>query len=548
MQPSFVVVCVDQLKADLLGCYGHPQVRTPNIDALAAEAHVFDEATVANPTCMPNRSSMLTGRWPSVHGTRCNGIPLDPDARTAPGQLRDAGYRTVAIGKMHLQTMGWPFEGEQRAQIEATDPLLVDPEASDAAPRSWPEGWERVERRNRFDGSGGAPVSSPSQAPADYYGFEHVELVIGHGDATTGDYRRWAIERGTDPVAVGGADHATSRFDAWEQVYTTGVPAEHHSTAFVADRTEAHLRDFAASGEPFLLFASFPDPHHPYAVPAGYDDRYEADDIELPATFDDPLERAPEHLRRMADHRGSPDEDWTMSWAPTEAQFRHAAVAEYGLIELLDEAIGRILAAIEANGLAERTVVIFTADHGDFFGDHGLLLKHLCHYRAVTRVPLVVRLPDALGGAGAGATRHDELVATPDLAATLLDLAGAAPYRGIQGASLVPLLLDDPAPARPGVRRQRGRDAVLVEEDQPFGVAGLPAPVRMRTLITREARLTRYVGTDITELYDLRRDPEERHNVAGLPEAAELEARMTARLADELALLAETGRAPTAAA
>ncbi|MGO2113110.1 MAG: sulfatase family protein [Pseudoclavibacter sp.] len=537
-RPNVLVICADQLKADLLGCYGNRQVRTPNLDALADDGHVFESATVANPTCMPSRSSLLTGRWPSVHGTRFNGIPLDPDANTVPGQLRDAGYRTVAIGKMHLQTMGWPFEGEQRDQIERTDPLMLDESVQDAAPRPWPDGWAAYERFDRF-------ADSDAPSPDDYYGFEHVEFVIGHGDETTGNYRWWASARGSDPLRISGPENALRTFEGWDQVYTTRVPAGDHSTAYVAERTEAHLRSFAENDEPFMLLASFPDPHHPYAVPRGYDARYEADEIELPATFTDPLGSAPEHMRRFAASRGEPAEDWTMSWAPTEEQFRHAAVAEYGLIELMDEAVGRILRTLEETGLADNTVVMFTADHGDFFGDHGFLLKHLCHYRAVTRVPLIIR-PTARDRAPG--SRHDDLIALPDLAPTMLDLTGAKPYRGIQGRSLVPFFEHGGPDAEPPRDEMRGRDAVLVEEDQPFGVDGLPAPVRMRTLITRDARLTRYIGTPITELYDLRADPNELHNIAGTPAAAPLEARIMARLAEERAALADTGRAPASAA
>jgi arylsulfatase A-like enzyme len=131
------------------------------------------------------------------------------------------------------------------------------------------------------------------------------------------------------------------------------------------------------------------------------------------------------------------------------------------------------------------------------------------------------------------------LVSSADLAPTLLELTGSAPFRGIQGRSLVPLL------DRPDGRH---RDALLVEEEQPFGLPGLPGPVRMRTVITREGRLTRYFGTDIAELYDHGSDPDELVNRAGDPRFAELERKLLRTMLEEMAALADEGTAPTAAA
>lgn len=521
-RPNVVVIIADQLKADLLGCYGHGGPRTPAIDSLAERGTRFDEATVANPTCMPNRASMLTGRWPSTHGTRTNGIPLDEDARTFATQAREAGYHTAAVGKLHLQTMGFPFEGEQLREIEARDPWLLDPEVPDAAPRARSAVFDRCE----------LPDDADRVRPAGpYYGFETVDLAIGHGDAVSGDYLKWAGEHGVDPLSLRGRGHASQAYEGWEQVYRTAVPAEVHSSAFVADRACARMRALAGKDAPFLLVASFPDPHHPYAVPEGYADRYAPDEIELPSTFAAEHVGAPPHLAETWRRRGTPDDDWTVTWSPTEEQMRHAAAAEFGLVELLDDSVGVILDEIQRLGIADSTVVVFTADHGDFFGDHGLLLKHFAHYRAVTRVPLILALP------GRDADVSSALVSTPDIAATILELTGAVPFRGIQGRSLLPVL--DGAP---------GRDAVLVEEDLPFGTAGLPGPVRMRTLLTRHARLTRYIGTDLTELYDHEKDPLELRNVADDPCASGLRATMVERMLEEVALLDDEGVRLTSAA
>src|ERR671919_2372065 len=102
-RPNFLLFITDQHRADYLGCYGHPVVRTPHIDSIATRGIAFDKFYVASPVCMPNRASLMTGRMPSVHGVCGNGIPLSLDAVTFVDLLRDAGYRTALIVKSHLQ-------------------------------------------------------------------------------------------------------------------------------------------------------------------------------------------------------------------------------------------------------------------------------------------------------------------------------------------------------------------------------------------------------------------------------------------------------------
>ncbi|WP_415855930.1 sulfatase, partial [Sinomonas sp. G460-2] len=521
-RPNVLVIVADQLRADHLGFGGNTVVHTPHLDALAARGVVFGNATAANPTCMPNRASLATGRWPSAHGTRCNGIPLDPDSRTLMRSLAQCGYRTIGVGKLHHQNMGWDFEPEQQAEIHATARLLLDPDAQDARPRGGGTGWDRWEDRTAHE-------ERFIPLPPDYYGYQHVDLVVGHGDHPGGHYLHWARERGLDPDAVGGREHSDAAYSGWDQVYRTAVPAQLHPSAYIAEKAIEHLKDAAGQDAPFFLFVSFPDPHHPFSPPKGYDALYRPEDIPLPLGFDQDHTRSPQHIRHMMARRGQPGSDPTMTWAATAEQYRHAAAAQYGLITLMDEQIGRILAELEAQGLAEDTIVVFTGDHGDLFGDHGLMLKHFSHYRAVTNVPLVVAVP------GTAPRRTEALVSSPDLVPTLMELTGAAPFRGIQGRSFLPVL---------GGTTESHRTALLVEEDQPFGLPGLPGPVRMRTVITAEGRLTRYFGAREAELYDHTSDPGELDNLAGRPDHRALERRLTEALLVEMASLADEGTAP----
>jgi arylsulfatase A-like enzyme len=526
-RPNILVVIADQLRADHLGFAGNAEVNTPHLDHLADRSAVFERAFVANPTCMPNRASLITGRWPSAHGTRCNGIALEPDASTFVRSLAREGYRTAAVGKLHHQNMGWDFEPEQRGQIRDTAPGLLDGAWPDARARGRAPGWDQWENRARHDAADVA-------LPPDYYGYDEVDLVIGHGDAPGGHWRHWALARGVDPDALGGPAASPEPVRGWDQVYTSAIPASAHPTRYIGERAEARIRDAAGKEEPFFLFVSFPDPHHPFAPPAEYAQRHDPAALSLPRGFDQDHGSSPTHIQKMVAARGTPNQDPTMSFAVTEEQYRAAAAAQYGLIEFMDEQIGRILGALEETGQAEDTVVVFTADHGDLFGDHGLMLKHFVHYEAVTRVPLLLHLP-----ANAAPRRIPALVSTTDLAPTFLDLAGAGHFNGIQGTSLLPLL--------DGTRHTL-HDALLIEEDQPFSLEGLPAPVRMRSVVTDQGRLTRYFGADEAELYDHRSDPDELRNIMGEPEAAELEAALGLALLEAMARVCDTGIAPTAAA
>ncbi|WP_420178378.1 sulfatase [Paenarthrobacter sp. TA1.8] len=525
-RPNVLFIIADQLRADHLGFGGNATVKTPNLDALAAKSIVFENATVANPTCMPNRASLMTGRWPSAHGTRCNGITLDPLTQTVPGSLGAGGYRTVGVGKLHHQNMGWEFEPHQAEEIRATDPLLLDTGVGDARRQGFPPGWDQWENRDAHDDRFIA-------LPSDYYGYQHVDLVIGHGDRPGGHYVHWARERGVDPETLGGPGNSSSKYSGWDQVYQTAIPADVHPTSYVSEKAIEHLKDAAGQDQPFFMFVSFPDPHHPFSPPEGYSDLYDPLDLPLPLGFEQDHSASPAHVRDMMEHRGEPNADPTMTWAATEEQYRFAAAAQYGLITMMDEHIGRILDELDHQGLAEDTIVVFTSDHGDLFGDHGLMLKHFVHYRAVTNVPLLVHLP------GSPPRRTGALVSSADLAPTLIELTGSKGYRGIQGRSLVPLLLGD---------TEHHREALLVEEEQPFGLEGLPGPVRMRSVITAEGRLTRYFGTEIAELYDHNTDPGELVNRAGDPEFAPLEDRLLRAMLDEMAALTDRGTAPTAAA
>ena len=314
------------------------------------------------------------------------------------------------------------------------------------------------------------------------------------------------------------------------QVWRTRVPEELYPTRYISMRTAEYLERRAREPErSFLAFCSYPDPHHPFTPPGRYFEMYAPDEIPLPESFHDPHERSMEHYRRRLAHPGRQITPMA-PFAPTEEQFREMAAAEYGMISMIDDGVGEVLSALERTGLAENTVVVFTSDHGDMFGDHGMMLKGSMHYEGCLRVPLLI------AAAGRTPGRSDALVSSLDLAQTVLELAGASEYQGMQGVSLAPVL-DDP--------RARVRDHVLVEEDQMFDMARLGQPLRMRSLICEEGRITLYRGSPHGELFDRARDPGEMSNLYGRPEARDLQVEMTDRLAHRMIEYADESPVPT---
>ena len=512
---NFLVFLTDQQRADHVGFGGNPDLQTPNLDALARRSVVFDRAHVASPVCMPSRASLITGRMPSAHGTRINGISLDWDAATFPRVLKRAGWRTIHVGKAHWQNMGWGAHEIAGA--------LGSTLAGDAVERDRPAGWntwEDMERHRR----------EWVEVPPDFYGFERVELVSGHSDYASGHYYQWARERGVELDDVRGRERAARRYDGWDQIYQSSLPEELYPTSYVTERAVANLEECARDERPFLLHCSYPDPHHPFTPPGRFYDLYDPAELALPPTFDDPHTRSMPHIRWIHERRGTQQLHPMMLWAPTEDQLRHALAAEYGMITMIDESVGTILQALSRLGLADRTVVVFTSDHGDMFGDHGLLLKLNVSYQACLRVPLLVHVPGLAPG------RRDALVSGIDLAPTVLGLAGCAGYRGLQGKSMEPLL----EAAAPGVR-----DHLVVEEDRLQGIPGLPTPTRIRTVVTESARLTLYQGVEGGELFDLASDPAELENRFDDRGSRSLRSAMSETLLAGMLELYDDGVAPT---
>lgn len=297
----------------------------------------------------------------------------------------------------------------------------------------------------------------------------------------------------------------------------------------MTSQTIEALEASARGGGPFFIQCSYPDPHHPFTPPGRFYEMYDPCEVPLPETWADPHVGSLDFYRQRLKYKGKQLFP-VAPFAPSEEQFRHSAAAEYGMISMIDEGVGRIFKALERLGLTQNTVVIFTSDHGDMFGDHGMMLKGGMHYEGCIRVPLLIATPRHRPGV------CSSLAGSIDLAQTFLGLADVPGYHGMQGTSLVPLL-EDP--------KTRVRDDVLVEEDELFDIVGAGSHLRMRTLVTEDARLTLYQGAELGELFDLDSDRLELSNRFHETAARDLRYALTERLTRRMMECADEAPKPT---
>lgn len=482
--PNFLVFCTDQQRADSLGCYGNRHARTPNIDALAARGLRFDNHLTPNQICSPSRGTMMTGRYPRHHGMTTNGRTIHPGIPTLPGLLSQAGYNTHAVGKLHLQ------------------PIMADAELD--FPESVP-----------FWQSGrGAGWNGP------YFGYETVEFMIGESLLATegGHHGAWIHEEHPEVVdRYEPAEALNGPSEDLEEAWTSGVPDELHYNSWIADRAIGFL-DRASS--PFMLFVSSPDPHHPFSPPRPWADLCDPADMPAPQVVPGELDRMPSYIRAEL------GPDWIDNDAPAVEQggmtvtdsispesLARAIALTRGMEAQIDHHYGRVLQKLEEKGLTNETIVIFTTDHGEFLGNHGLLHKGPPPYIDLRQVSLVMAGPGVpQGQASAAPTSH------VDLMPTILQLAGVdVTDAELDGRSLVPVLQGGELS-----RRERFLEFHPRVDRRTYN----------HSLVTDRWRLTLYPEGDPEwgELFDLAVDPGEHHNLFNDPEHARIRAELTERL------------------
>lgn len=463
MARNALFIMCDQLRWDYLGCTGHPTIRTPHIDALAARGVVFSRTYAQSTICGPSRMSAYTGRYMRSHGSTQNGVPLRVGEPTLGDHLRSAGVRCVLAGKTHMTA---DREGMARLGIDPSTPIGVQVAQCGFEP------WERDD--------GLHPDGPYDPDPA------YDSYLRARGYEADNPWEHWA-NSAEDPEG--------NRLSGWLLAHAdkpARIPAEHSETPYMTRRAMDFIA--RAGDTPWCLHLSYIKPHWPYIVPAPYHAMYGAADILPP--------------QRSADERVAPHPlyaaymDERISRNLSRDDVRDRLIPCYmGLISQIDDAIGDLMAFLSAQGLDRDTLVVFTSDHGDYLGDHWLGEKYLFHDASV-RVPLIVADPSPEADRTRG-TRSDALVELIDIAPTLLDWFGA-PARPhiLEGRSLRPLLTGQPVD---------WRTSVISEYDFAFDASRLRLghdPRTARATMVADARW-KYIHVPGMEpmLYDRNHDP-----------------------------------------
>lgn len=486
-QPNFILYITDQHRADYLGCYGHPVLKTPNIDKLASTGTRFENFYVASPVCMPNRASLMTARMPSSHNVRSNGVPLDKRHVTFVELLQAAGYKTALIGKSHLQNF---------TDFEAVEKSPAPREGYFAA-----EGALREAERHELKGAG-YKFEEPDfwsaeqpKLPTPFYGFDHVELVTGHGDHCGGEYRQWLLERCPDAAELIGESNQLPHDYVCPQAVRTAIKEEHYSTAYIAERAEAWIAENADGDQPFFLMVSWPDPHHPFNPPGKYWDMYRPEDMPLPAAFGRNDWAPPPHVGAVQNARetGKANLKGMNAIGCNAREAQEARALTCGMITMIDDAVGRVESALEKTRANSRIVKIFTSDHGDHLGDHRLLFKGPEQYEQLTHVPFIWNDPAAKQE---GVNKR--ICQTHDIGPSILERAKIEPAWGMQGMDIF------------GEER---REAAYIQFVHQYEMGETGVTPHIHSLRTPRYRFSLFGDLSWGELYDLEGDPGEFENL-----------------------------------
>ena len=459
-RPNLVFIFSDQQRYDTMRCYGNEWIQTPSLNALGSQSFVFQNAYVTQPVCTPARASIMTGLYPHAAGPVVNKLPLPPDVRTI-AEMVSEDYLCAYFGKWHLGDDVMPQHG-------FTEWVSVEDERRAT--------YSREEYRSRF---------------SDYY--YHL------------------VNSGFTPK--------TEVFDA---NHRSELPEEFQMASFLGDRAERFIQE--SKDRPFVLFVSTFEPHSPNNGP--FNDLYDPGKLPVGPAFlrkpeGGPLlnrTKADYFLRPMLEGKGQIEDTYMSTYAAvyndvsTEEGWRVLRARYFANVTLVDRMVGKITAALDSAGLADNTVVVFTSEHGDMMGDHGMLEKR-SFYEESSRVPLLMRIPwlsteqRDIGGS----------VGHIDLVPTLLDLLGEHIPDHLQGESRLSVLR--------GAETLEGND-VFIEwngvsphiGDRNFGH---PTINRLnilpwRSVVSDRWKLNLCAG-DQCELFDLNTDPYELNNLFNDP-------------------------------
>lgn len=471
---NIVFIAVDQLAAGFLNCYGSGVDSTPVLDRLAGEGTMFSRFYAACPVCAPNRATFLTGRSPGIHGIIINNYTLNTDAPTYAHVLRDHGYRTGAFGKFHQMSMSRPV-------LDSMDYLGFD-EAIVSEDHKWGPwlDWVREKYPEHYETAlaltwGSAlDVSEKTSQMNRISSVRREEIIKPLIDSTPG--RMW----------------------------TSPLPAEAHDSNFITEKSldfmQRHIE--GGSGKPFFCHVSYVDPHDPYDPPEPYASMFDPEDMPdaLPAEW---MENEKSVLwgHHRGVHLGIAEMYDKPEW------IRKLRSLYHGSVKFLDDQVGRIVEFLNARNIWDDTVLIFTSDHGDMMGDHGLITKGLPHYDKSIRCPLII------AGSGIKKQKIDSLASSLDLYPSFCEFAG------VPEKDLPPLEGKSFASAAKGEEGGDIWDEIAVTTKDGI------------TVISDDNwRLTYYAENDEGYMFNLNDDPGEQKNLYYSPEFQDKKLELLQRL------------------
>jgi len=459
-RPNILYVMTDQQPSSCIGAYGNPIIQTPAIDELARSGCAFNQFYITAFACSPSRASMFSGRYAHNHGVVQNDILFDEKVPCLGDICQAAGYDTGYFGKWHLG--GNMYRGVELSNrpgfgdnwhyrlVRAEDGFTYKPVSGgfgEDKPQhgfaTWAGGWKNYHEYLHEVGLGDL--------------LEKNKLLGNHQDLPSG-------KEGTHIHSL--------------------LPEEHHMDAFLAKRTERFIRDHAAGDRPWCAVLSFYGPHLPVAPPKPWDTMYSLDQVTLPANHLDTLEGKPAGQKNNKRCYVLP------RW--NDDQYKDYIRRYWGYCSYIDKQIGRVFNALRETSQWDNTIVVFTTDHGDMVGAHGMIYKlGSCGYEELYHIPTIVRIP----GVTKPGSRIDALASNIDLLPTLLDASHIQQPDGIDGKSLLRLLQG---------KTTRHRDVIFASN---FDNVFICCDGRYKYVINRR-------GDHVNELYDLQTDPGELKNLA----------------------------------
>lgn len=464
-KPNILWICTDQQRADTLGCYGNTVIETPNLDRLANHGVMFERAYCQCPVCAPSRASFLTGRYPRTCRLRQNGQKIPAEEKLVTALLRDSGYVCGLSGKLHLAPC---------------DPGL-------------------------FPGT----ESRTDDGYSVFYWSHHPNPDWG-----VNEYTLWLQNKGME--------YKTQPYCGSAYV-EAGMPEEYHHSTFCTEKAAAFIKTQSGSTAPWLFSVNFFDPHHSFDPPEELTKKY-AEKFGKKRFQRFLWDEKGRTSYQKLDHAGAYNMEGHFPYDAMEDKEHILVQAAYAaMVELIDHNVGKLISALEESGQLNNTVIIFTSDHGEMLGDHGIYLKGPYFYEELIRVPLIFSCPGMIRE-NVRASALTELV---DIAPTLMEMAGLVPDPGMQGISLKNLLTNPPA-------EDHVRESVYCEyyNSMPWH----KKPQAQATMVSDgKYKLVRYHSSGEGELYNLQKDPKELVNLWDSEKERDVKLEMIIKLADRMA-------------